>query len=80
MAGSAPFFRFVAYAYAVLLAAACAGYLLEGLGVKFRPFSIPYYFVLVNWAATLGILDFLRNKQSVSWQPVRGIPAGRKDP
>jgi cellulose synthase/poly-beta-1,6-N-acetylglucosamine synthase-like glycosyltransferase len=80
MAGRTPFFRFVAYAYAVLLAAACAGYLLERLGVKLRLFSTPYYFVLVNWAATLGILDFLRNRQSVSWQPVRSLPAGRKAP
>jgi cellulose synthase/poly-beta-1,6-N-acetylglucosamine synthase-like glycosyltransferase len=33
--------------------------------------AIPYYFVLVNWAAILGVLDFLRGKKVISWKPVR---------
>lgn len=34
-------------------------------------FKVPYYFCLVNLAATLGILDYLRKKQAISWKPVR---------
>ena len=34
-------------------------------------FVIPYYFTLVNGAALLGVIDFFRGKQIVSWKPVR---------
>ncbi len=34
-------------------------------------FLLPYYFTLVNWAALLGIIDFLRGKRIVSWKPIR---------
>jgi len=36
-----------------------------------RLFAFPFYFVLVNWAAVAGWMDFLQGKQVVSWQPVR---------
>ena len=36
-----------------------------------RVFAVPYYFALVNWAALLGILDYLRGKRVISWKPVR---------
>lgn len=34
-------------------------------------FAVPYYFILVNWAAILGTLDYLRGKRVISWKPVR---------
>lgn len=34
-------------------------------------FTVPYYFTLVNWAALLGTIDFLRGKRVIAWKPVR---------
>jgi len=34
-------------------------------------FTIPYYFILVNLAAALGSLDYLRGRKVISWKPVR---------
>jgi len=36
-----------------------------------RLFAIPYYFTLVNWAAILGVVDFIRGRKVISWKPVR---------
>jgi cellulose synthase/poly-beta-1,6-N-acetylglucosamine synthase-like glycosyltransferase len=59
---------------------ACAGIALflvlawQGLRTREHPrklFAVPYYFILVNWAALLGALDYIRGKRVVSWKPVR---------
>jgi hypothetical protein len=39
--------------------------------MKVRVLTVPYYFSLVNFAATMGIIDFLRKKQAIAWKPVR---------
>lgn len=65
------FFKAMLVLYVLLFLAAAAGYLAERLGFAVKFFSIPYYFVLVNMAATAGVFDFLRKKQVVSWQPIR---------
>jgi biofilm PGA synthesis N-glycosyltransferase PgaC len=41
------------------------------VGVRAKVLSVPYYFCLVNIAATRGIVDFLMGKQAISWKPVR---------
>jgi cellulose synthase/poly-beta-1,6-N-acetylglucosamine synthase-like glycosyltransferase len=58
--------------YAVFFLLAGTGYVLDRFGKKGTLFVAPYYFILVNAAATLGIVDFLRRKQAVTWVPVRG--------
>jgi cellulose synthase/poly-beta-1,6-N-acetylglucosamine synthase-like glycosyltransferase len=65
------FFAVALNLYALFFLAAFAGWLLEVRGGKNRLLSIPYYFSLVNLAATVGIVDFIRNKQATSWKPVR---------
>jgi cellulose synthase/poly-beta-1,6-N-acetylglucosamine synthase-like glycosyltransferase len=50
--------------------------LFAGLGMMFPKikisfFSIPYYFILVNFAALFGTVDFMRGKKIISWKPVR---------
>lgn len=62
-----------------LLAFYCmAGFLYlayRGLRTRDRPrslYAVPYYFVLVNYAALYGAMDFFRGKRVVSWKPVRG--------
>jgi hypothetical protein len=47
------------------------GWIISKNGKTYRMFIVPYYFCLVNFAATMGIIDFLRKKQAVSWKPVR---------
>jgi hypothetical protein len=32
---------------------------------------VPYYFMLVNLAATLGVADFFRKREVVKWETVR---------
>jgi cellulose synthase/poly-beta-1,6-N-acetylglucosamine synthase-like glycosyltransferase len=64
--------------FMLMLAGHAVFYLLGGLGwaaakagVQAKALSVPYYFCLVNIAATRGIVDFLLRKEAVSWKPVR---------
>jgi cellulose synthase/poly-beta-1,6-N-acetylglucosamine synthase-like glycosyltransferase len=34
-------------------------------------YAIPYYFILINWSAMLGVIKFLCGKRIVTWKPVR---------
>lgn len=65
------FFKLFLMLYALFFMLAGFGWALEKLGKKITIFKVPYYFSLVNFAATMGILDFFRKKQAVSWKPVR---------
>ncbi len=47
---------------------AFAGYLLEKREIKFKPFFIPYYFVMMNYAAIAGFLRYLKGNQSSVWE------------
>lgn len=66
-----PFFKVVTILYIIFFIFAGLGWLAELLGKKNRVLSIPYYFILVNFAATIGIIDFIRRKQATTWQTVR---------
>jgi len=69
--GNSPFFSTVGKLYVLFFLAAFAGWLLERRGGKNRLLSVPYYFSLVNLAATAGIVDFFRRRDATSWKPVR---------
>jgi cellulose synthase/poly-beta-1,6-N-acetylglucosamine synthase-like glycosyltransferase len=64
-------FFIISIGYGIFFLAALLGFLLDHYGKKVKILFIPYYFTLVNLSATMAIIDFLRKKQSVSWQPVR---------
>jgi cellulose synthase/poly-beta-1,6-N-acetylglucosamine synthase-like glycosyltransferase len=53
--------------------AAIIGWVLDHFGKPNRLLRVPYYFSLVNLAATLGIIDFFRKKQAIVWKPTRHI-------
>jgi cellulose synthase/poly-beta-1,6-N-acetylglucosamine synthase-like glycosyltransferase len=55
----------------LFLIAAALGWIGERCGFSIKLLSIPYYFVLINAAATAGIIDFFRNKKAATWVPVR---------
>ena len=65
------FFKLFLFCYLIFLIGTLIGMGLEKLKLRVKLFSIPYYFALVNYAAILGIIDFLNNKQVITWQPVR---------
>ena len=66
-----PFFKLMLVAYSCLLFGAALGWLAERWGIQAKILRIPYYFCLVNLAATMGIMSFLRKQQAVTWTPVR---------
>jgi len=52
---------------------ALTGWIFEHKEIKFKPFFIPYYFLIMNYSAYLGLLRFLHGNQSVKWErSVRG--------
>ncbi|MEZ4600282.1 MAG: glycosyltransferase family 2 protein [Syntrophotaleaceae bacterium] len=65
------FFATALTLYLVFFLLAMAGWCLEASGGKNRLLTVPYYFSLVNLAATMGIIDFIRKKQATTWKPVR---------
>jgi biofilm PGA synthesis N-glycosyltransferase PgaC len=65
------FFKFILLGYLLFFLAAVVGWLTEPLGIKAKVLIVPYYFCLVNLAATMGIIDFLRKRQAITWEPVR---------
>ena len=56
------FFKVWLFLYILLLVAAVLGWIAEHGGLSIKFLSIPYYFVLVNSAATAGIIDFFLKK------------------
>jgi cellulose synthase/poly-beta-1,6-N-acetylglucosamine synthase-like glycosyltransferase len=65
------FFKAVLISYVIFSVASALGWVGARFGIKNKVLSVPYYFSLVNIAATVGIIDFVRKKQVVSWKPVR---------
>ena len=57
--------------YCFFFLAAGIGWYCDKTGVKVKLLTIPFYFCLVNMAATCGVIDFLTKKQAVTWQTVR---------
>jgi len=52
---------------------ALIGWIFEHREIKFKPFFIPYYFLIMNFSAYLGLLRFIHGNQSVKWErAVRG--------
>lgn len=69
-----PFFAVTLVLQVLFYGLAAGGYLLRDTswGRK-RYFWIPYYFVFVNTAAFLGILELLKGNRPVSWTPRSGV-------
>lgn len=65
-----PFYLATFGGLTLILGLAYLGY--RAPGDQPRWMAIPYYFVLVNLAAALGVMDYLRGEKVISWTPVRG--------
>jgi len=57
--------------YFLFFISAFFGLIFEKMGKKIKILTIPFYFCLVNLAATFGIVDFFRKKQAITWNTVR---------
>ena len=47
---------------------ALAGWFFENKKIKIKLFYAPYYFVMINYATILGILRYIKGRQSVNWE------------
>lgn len=66
-----PFFRSLALAYILFILGVGVGWIGAYMGIKNRLLTIFYYFGLVNFAATMGIVDFFKKRERSTWKPVR---------
>jgi cellulose synthase/poly-beta-1,6-N-acetylglucosamine synthase-like glycosyltransferase len=72
--GAAPFFQCAFFAQLLFYNSAFVGWRAARLGVKLGPFALPYYFVLVNAAAVVAFVKFMRGEAHVVWEPLRDRP------
>ncbi len=47
---------------------ALAGAWLEKRRIRFKPFFVPYYFCVMNYAVYMGMIKYFRRQQSVNWE------------
>lgn len=73
-AGGSPVFRILFAGQALFYGLALAGFALRGTRLgRAKPFTVPYYFCLVNAAAFLGVLSILRGRRLRAWTPRSGL-------
>jgi len=66
-----PFYTFTFVCQVLFYTLAAVGYILDKKQIKGFIIYIPYYFILVNLASFLALVDFLRGRNIVLWQPAR---------
>ncbi len=71
-----PFYRVTLVLQIAFYLFALASYLWQRKGKPPRILGIPFSFCLVNFAALVGVWQFLMGKKSGSWQPVRDTYQG----
>ena len=47
---------------------AIMGYILENRKIRIKPFFVPYYFCVMNYAALAGLIRFLSGEQKGAWE------------
>lgn len=69
-----PVFRILFAGQVLFYGLALAGFALRGTRLgRAKPFTVPYYFCLVNAAAFLGVLSILRGRRLRAWTPRSGL-------
>jgi cellulose synthase/poly-beta-1,6-N-acetylglucosamine synthase-like glycosyltransferase len=67
----APIYRAVTVAQLVLYLAAALGWLRQRLGLRLPLVHVPFYFVVVNFAALWALVLYLRGERKVTWTTIR---------
>jgi cellulose synthase/poly-beta-1,6-N-acetylglucosamine synthase-like glycosyltransferase len=66
------YYKILFWGQSIFYGAAIAGYLLQRMGRESKLFYIPFYFSLINVAAGKALIDYLKGKRQVTWQPRGG--------
>jgi cellulose synthase/poly-beta-1,6-N-acetylglucosamine synthase-like glycosyltransferase len=72
--GAGHFYQYAFFAQLLFYFAAFVGWIGDRSGVKLGPLALPYYFVLVNAAAPVAFVKFMRGESHVVWEPMRDWP------
>ena len=65
------FYQLMFLAQIAFYGAAIAGYILENRKIRFKPFFVPYYFCVMNYAVLAGLKRFLSGKQQGAWDKAK---------
>lgn len=59
------------YFQIVMYLVAAVGWLFENRQIRFKLFFIPFYFAAMNYASIIGIIRYLKGRQSVVWEKAK---------
>lgn len=65
-------YKLMFWGQSIFYGAAIAGYLLQRMGRESKVLYLPFYFSLINVAAGKALIDYLKGKRQVTWQPREG--------
>jgi len=63
-----PLFKYIFVLQITFYALGILGYTFDRFGIRFRFFFVPYYFLLINIAGTVGMLNFFRGQKVATWK------------
>jgi cellulose synthase/poly-beta-1,6-N-acetylglucosamine synthase-like glycosyltransferase len=69
-----PFYQRAFFGQILFYYSAFIGWRVARSGVELGPLALPYYFVLVNAAAAVAFVKFMRGEAHVVWEPLRDWP------
>ncbi|MGE4587822.1 MAG: glycosyltransferase family 2 protein [Mangrovibacterium sp.] len=73
--GIAGLYTVLWYAQILFYLLVLTGWLLRNRPVRFRLLLIPYYFWMMNYSVYIGLIRYVRGRQSVVWEKVRRTEA-----
>lgn len=65
------FYELLFYAQLLFYGCALLGYLLQSKEIRLKPFFIPYYFLMMNYAVIRGFFRYLSGTQSAVWEKAK---------
>jgi cellulose synthase/poly-beta-1,6-N-acetylglucosamine synthase-like glycosyltransferase len=66
------FYKVMFWGQCIFYGAALAGYIFQKQGKESKLLYIPFYFSLINVAAGKALIDYIKGKRQVTWQPREG--------
>ncbi len=69
-----PIYQWLMVGQLLFYAGAVIGYALENRKIRFKPFFIPYYFCVMNYAVLAGLKKYLSGKQKATWDKAKRKP------
>ncbi|MDX8340536.1 glycosyltransferase family 2 protein [Draconibacterium sp. IB214405] len=66
--GDTGFYTIMLYLQLICYLAAAFGWYFENRKVRLKVLFVPYYFVMINYASILGMVRYVKGRQSVNWE------------